>query len=238
MQPDPWQRMVLRTKWKQLILNCCRQSGKTTVVAAAAIAEALQGPRLVLVVCPSERQSKRVIESAKTMYNAAVSPLREPQSATHLVFPTGANMWALPSDEANIRGFSAVSLLIVDEAARVPDDLYNAVRPMLAVSGGRLACLSTPFGKSGFFHDAWTKGEDWTRVRLPATECARISPEFLESERRALPRSWYAQEYCCEFSDTEGAVFAYDDIEAALGSKSVPLFADDPFATESEKLIV
>jgi hypothetical protein len=36
-----------------------------------------------------------------------------------------------------VPGFSAVWLPLVDEASRVSDELYLAVRPMLAVSGGR-----------------------------------------------------------------------------------------------------
>jgi hypothetical protein len=51
-----------------------------------------------------------------------------------------------------VRCFSP-GLVIVDEAARVPDDLYRAVRPMLAVSQGRLIALSTPFGQRGWFYD-------------------------------------------------------------------------------------
>jgi hypothetical protein len=39
--------------------------------------------------------------------------------------------------QGTIRGFSAATLIVEDEAARVPDDLYFSVRPMLAVSGGR-----------------------------------------------------------------------------------------------------
>jgi len=52
----------------------------------------------------------------------------------------------LPGSEATIRGFSAVALLRVDQAARVSDDLYVAIRPMLAVSGGKLWLMSTPSG--------------------------------------------------------------------------------------------
>ena len=43
--------------------------------------------------------------------------------------------------EGTIRGYSGVSLLIIDEAAWVPDDHYASVRPMLAVSGGIFPAL-------------------------------------------------------------------------------------------------
>jgi hypothetical protein len=63
---------------------------------------------------------------------------------------------ALPCKEETIRGYSSVGLLIIDEAARVPDELYHGVRPMLEASDGRIICLSTPFGRVGLFYDAWT----------------------------------------------------------------------------------
>jgi hypothetical protein len=81
---------------------------------------------------------------------------------------------SLPCKEETIRGYSNISLLIIDEAARVPDDVFRAVSPMLAVSGGRLICLSTPYGKRGFFYDAWARGgADWHRIEIPAQRIAR-----------------------------------------------------------------
>ena len=70
-----------------------------------------------------------------------------------LEFANGSRVLSLPGTERTVRGFSEVSLLVIDEAARVDDGLYYAVRPMLAVSGGRLVALSTPYGKRGWFHD-------------------------------------------------------------------------------------
>ena len=54
-----------------------------------------------------------------------------------------------------MRGYAAADLVIIDEAARVEDDLISAFRPMLATSNGRLIALTTPAGKRGWFFDAW-----------------------------------------------------------------------------------
>ena len=62
----------------------------------------------------------------------------------------------------------------------MPDALYRTVRPMLATSGGRLVCLSTPNGRHGFFHDEWTNGgRGWHRIEVPAS--FRI-PEIMQNE--------------------------------------------------------
>jgi len=226
MVPDAWQARLMRARAKRALLNCTRQSGKSTVVAAMAVDELKRNKALVLSICPSERQSKLLIETTSSIYKRIGGALdSQRQSTTHLEFPNGSHMYALPSKEANVRGFSSVSLMIIDEAARVPDDLYRAVRPMLAVSGGRLIVLSTPFGKRGFFHQEWTEGgAGWDRVQITAPDCPRISEAFLDEERRALPDAWFRQEYMCEFAETDGAVFAYDDVMRALTDDVMPLF--------------
>jgi hypothetical protein len=124
-----------------------------------------------------------------------------------------------------VRGFAGVGLLIIDEAARVPDELYFSVRPMLAVSRGRLLALSTPFGKRGFFHQEWVEGAGWCKVSVPAQECPRISPEFLAEERNALGPWWYRQEYECEFVDVVDQIFTYESVMGALSTDVQPLFS-------------
>jgi hypothetical protein len=129
-------------------------------------------------------------------------------NAEELELTNTSRIVCLPCREETIRGYSHVSLLIIDEAARVPDDLYRAVRPMLAVSNGRMICLSTPYGKRGFFYDCWANGgNDWARIEVPAERCPRITPEFLAGERRALGESTFRQEYCCSFEALEGLVY-------------------------------
>jgi hypothetical protein len=92
---------------------------------------------------------------------------------------------------------------------------------MLAVSQGRIICLSTPYGRRGFFHDAWAKGgEDWHRIEVPATQIPRIRPDFLEQERRGLGESWFRQEYCCSFEALAGLV--YPDFGRCLTAGSAP----------------
>jgi hypothetical protein len=137
----------------------------------------------------------------------------------------GSRIEALPGTEKTIRGFSSVSLLILDEAARVENALYHAVRPMLAVSGGSLMMLSTPYGKRGVFYAEWTNGTGWERYEIQATQCPRISTEFLEEERRALPERIFRQEYECSFEELEDQVFSTEHVQRAITADVTPLFA-------------
>ena len=209
LAPDPWQVEVLEAGHPRLLLNCCRQAGKSTVVAVLGLVEALFKPMTkVVIVSRSHRQSKELFRQVTFFHQLLGGKLVQRQTAEELEFTTMSRIVCLPCSEETIRGYAHVDLLIIDEAARVPDDLYRAVRPMLAVSQGRLICLSTPYGKRGFFYEAWANGkDDWARIEIAADKIPRIAPAFLEQERRALGESWYRQEYCCSFEALEGLVY-------------------------------
>src|SRR5207245_1286755 len=124
--PDTWQIEVLEGGHKRLLLNCCRQAGKSTVVALLILIEGL--------------------------------------------------LWR------------------------------NGL--VVLLSGSPLICLSTPYGKRGFFHKEWSQGgADWARIEVAADKIPRIKPEFLQEERRAMGLSYYRQEYCCSFESVEGLIY-------------------------------
>ena len=221
--PDAWQADVLRSKAKQLALCCSRQAGKSTVTALLALHTAIYAPgALVLLIAPALRQSQEIFLKLRQSFNELnlKTEYVTAESALRIEFENGSRIVALPgATERTIRGYSSVSLLVIDEAARVTDELYSAVRPMLAISKGRIVLCSTPFGRRGFFYEAFMNGgPEWERVRVTAHDCPRIDAEWLEAERLAIGRLWFASEYLCEFVDTVDTVFSTDDIERALTS--------------------
>lgn len=225
-RPDEWQARVLESRAKRGILNCTRQWGKSTVTAVKAVEQAWSEPEsLTLVVSPSGRQSGEFLrKAARLARRLGVKRKGDGDNEMSLQFPNGSRIVGLPGSEGTIRGFSAVNLLLVDEASRVPDELYLAVRPMLAVSGGALWLMSTPHGKRGFFWEAWERGgAEWEKVRVTAHECPRIDGKFLEEERRTMGERWFRQEYLCEFTDAVDQVFPMDVVQGALSGQFEPL---------------
>lgn len=207
---DPWQKDLLLNKHPRVLLNCSRQAGKSTTVAALALHQALYSAgSLILLLSRAQRQASELFRKVLDFYNALDRPIRPiSETALKIEFANNSRIVALPGKEANVRAYSGVSLLVIDEGARVPDDLYRSVRPMLATSGGRLICLSTPFGRRGFFWDAWDDKEaPWLRLKITADQCPRIPSDFLDEERRTLGDSWYRQEYECSFEALEGIVY-------------------------------
>jgi hypothetical protein len=215
--PDGWQEDFLRSSADRVLLNCSRQSGKSTISAVIALHRALYHPgSLVLCLAPSERQSKELFAKVAAFYRALghIVPA-DSYRKLGMHFANGSRIEALPGTEKTIRGFSGVDLLVVDEAARVDDALYYSVRPMLAVSGGALLMLSTPYGRRGIFYHAWTEGQGWEHYEVPASQCPRIPSAFIEIERAGMPEWWFAQEYLCEFRETEDQIFSHALIEHA-----------------------
>ncbi len=228
--PDDNQKRVLQSSAHRMILNCTRQWGKSTVCGIKALHIALTIEKtLVIVAGPAERQTGEFLRKMHELLHALdIKPRRDGYNRTSLLLPNGSRIIGLPGKlHKTIRGFSALSLLIFDEAAQVPDELYVALRPMLATTNGALWLLSTPYGKQGFFYNEWARGGDrWERIAVPATECPRISPAFLDEEREVLGHQYFAQEYMCQFHTTHDTIFDEATILSAVSPDIQPLLPD------------
>src|SRR5215216_4631942 len=217
--PDPWQIEVLASDHPRKILCCGRKTRKSTVGAILTVHKALTVPgSTVLVVAPGERQAKLLFSKARRLYEQAGHPLpAHSHRRTGLELANGSIIEALPAVERTTRGYS-VDLLIVDEAAAVADMDYHGILPALIATQGEQVLLSTPRGKRGFFHEIWQSADDWQRVMVRSDEVGRIRPADLEVFRSTMPEQFFQQEFYCEWLDTEGSLFSYDDIQAALAA--------------------
>ena len=155
LEPDAVQRKVMTTPGHQLVM-CHRQWGKSKIAAALALEDAVTIPGcLDLLVSRSMRQSGELFKKVKEFYTRTM-PMRLVKDTEHeLELENGSRIISLPASPDTIVGYSSVHRLILDEAARIPDETYYAVRPMLAMSGGTILAISTPFGRRGWFYEAW-----------------------------------------------------------------------------------
>ncbi|HUQ91419.1 MAG TPA: terminase family protein [Bryobacteraceae bacterium] len=229
--PEPRQKEMLRLSSKRVILNCSRQCGKSTITAIIAIHRAHHFSKsLILVVTPSGRQSAEFVRKLEDFLPRLGLTLKgDGDNRISVLFPNGSRIVGLPANEDTCRGFSGVDLLIIDEASRVPDRMYDSVLPMIASgAGGSLWLLSTPNGRTGFFYDVWS-GQDtqWQRISVPASECPRISKKFLAEMRRTRTTDIFNQEYGCEFLNAEASAFRDTWLESAVTTAISPLGKPD-----------
>jgi hypothetical protein len=144
-------------------------------------------------------------------------PLLKEENKLSLVTGENSRIISLPASEQTVRGFSSVDLLIYDEAARIPDDMFFSLAPMLAVSQGSTILLSTPWGKTGFFYEVWIDDtNDWKKVSIPASECPRISKETLASEKKLIGEYFFSQEYECQFLSATSSFFDIDRLRGLI----------------------
>jgi tRNA(Met) C34 N-acetyltransferase TmcA len=128
---DPWQAEVLRSPSKRTLMLCSRQSGKSTTAAIMSIGQAVTAPgSLTLLVSPSLRQSTELFRTVMGYFRKlSDAPEILAESVTRLELANGSRIVSLPGTEGTIRGYAAASLIVIDEAARVAEELLAQCTP-------------------------------------------------------------------------------------------------------------
>jgi len=233
LQLDTWQARVVGTKARRLLVNCGRQTGKSTAVALLMLRGILSWPRS-RIACfgPSQDQATVVLDHLKAAIAVAGAKVPEVvrESERQVRFADGSRIQSLPATEKTVRGIPGVRMLVIDEAARVPEQLYRSIRPMIAAMGddATIVAPSTPFGDVGWWADAWhgRSAGAWEKHINPAavmegnqvvaSTCPRTSVEFLREEHEDSGDWWFLQEYMCQFMDADTAAFSSRDIAASF----------------------
>ena len=222
---DPWQaRLAMAPAGSRVAALVHRQAGKTTA-GSVGVAHTMvhRSPGSTsLALAPTQKQSAEFVRRLREHVLKAGRRLVL-DNTFGIEIDNGSRCLALPGqDDAGIRGLTiSGGDLVIDEAARVDDRLYDAARPMLIrfAKTARLLLLSTAWAKDGFFWRIWSEGNsrDWIKIEAKVDQCRHIAPEELERERRAMPASVFAREYMNQFDALESRFFSADAIAAAFG---------------------
>jgi hypothetical protein len=220
-EPLPWQERALVSEAPMQLYNCARQSGKSLVAAALAVHKVLYTPdTLVLMVSRTLDHSGELFKRALKLYRDVGRPLRATsETALSLALENGSRIVARPgASDVSVRSYTA-DLLLIDEAARVSDELYVSATPILARTGGRVIALSTPFGTRGWWYEAWHSDEGWERYRVTADDLPDdwykpSKATFLAREKRRMGEWWHRQEYYAEFMDAQSQLFTREDVQS------------------------
>jgi hypothetical protein len=157
-----WQEMFLRAPLGGSILTlAARQVGKTTTAAWAIAHAMLFTPGSLSVIgCPAQRQSAEAVRRVREVLIKAGAKFKS-DNVYGLELENGSRVLALPSSDDSIRGLTVDAWIVADEAARLPEDLIAALRPMRARRPqARFAMLSTAWSRSDPFWLAWAPNGD------------------------------------------------------------------------------
>ena len=217
--PTEWQQTFLRSqRGASILVLTARQVGKTTTAAWAIAHAMLFVPgSLSVIACPAQRQSAEAVRKVREALVKAGTEFKN-DHVYGIELPNGSRVLALPGSDDSIRGLTVDGWIVVDEAARLTNDLIAALRPMRARRPqARFAMLSTAWSRFDPFWTAWTSNDpNWIRLKATADTDPNLFPaEFLESERQALGERDFNREYLGIPGGGEASPFTWDLFERA-----------------------
>ena len=193
-----------------------RQSGKTLISLNLLLYYAINYPDSYnVLVSPVYSQSKKsFMDLAKSA--GANNPLIASSNASELImtFKSGSVIRMLSAESGqNLRGFTVSGLLVIDEAAFIPEDIWTTIlRPTTLIRGKKVLFISTPNG-TNWFHKIFEWGQDpeykdWCSYRITSYDNPYLDQDTLELARKTLPEKSFLQEYLGVFLQGGGNVFA------------------------------
>lgn len=225
IKPLRYQAEILEDE-KNLLIIGGRKIGKSTMLAIKALWTALvMNSQDVLIVSRAQRQADIVFNKIYDFctFNEFIKPHVHKLTQSEVKFDNASVIRSLPSGHSGetIRGFSS-SIVMFDEAGFIPDEVFTAVLPALAVAGQQIILSGTPYGKRGFFYNTYitqsargNKGT-WDIYKIRATDTPLITKEFLNEMRLSLTADEYMQEFEAEFMDETNAYFPHSLVFTCL----------------------
>jgi hypothetical protein len=219
VSPQDWQEQFLRApRGASILVLTARQVGKTTVAAWGMAHTAIFQPgSLSVVACPRQQQSAEAIRKVREMVLIGGAKLVT-DNVYCIELNNGSRVLALPGSDDSIRGLTVDGWIVVDEAARVPKELVDALRPMRArCPHTRLVMLSTAWSRTDQFWSAWVCDDpSWLRLQATVDKYPDLLPaDFLEAERRQ-GEDYYNREYLGIPSGGHMSPFTWDMYERAI----------------------
>jgi|GEM_PF-2686829 len=222
------QKRILRCKDRFIAVRAARRFGKSFVFACfAAWAACSHEDYHVVCISKSQRQSSLMFNTILRLIRRSVMANSITRNTQTLIeFSNGSVIESLPGGSYDsIRGIT-INLILIDEAAYVPEELFVVLYPTIITTKGTVVLISTPAYSTGEFHRACKDPHsEYTNFHMTHDDAVFadgtrfVDPEELEREiQRCGGRdsAQYIREYLADFTDAEGAFFNLHSVEKAL----------------------
>ena len=231
IEPFDYQQEFLDADTRHRVIVSGRQVGKSRMAAWIALHRAMTEPHsLILITAPSLRQSSLLFDTL--LSEIRQSGLSDDQwgidrdTQTIIEFDNGTAIHSVPTgrDGTNIRGYTA-DVIIVDEAAFVSDTIFEDIlEPMTWATQGELILTSTPYGKSGYLYQQYTRAEhddDWYRTQVSSYENPLIDTSDLERFKDGKTQTQIKREVDGEFDESGDSFFPPRIIQSCTANGSI-----------------
>ena len=218
MKCFPYQEKCVKDfhKYQNNIVLKSRQTGISTLTAGYSLWKMIFNQDYnVLVIAIKQEVAKNLVTKVRVMYDNLPSWLKvatQEDNKLSLRLVNGSQVKAIPSSPDAGRS-EALSLLVVDEAAFVPDinEIWASATPALS-TGGSCIALSTPNGVGNWFHQQWVGAEEGTNEFNPIYLHWTVHPErdqrWRDEQTKVLGEKLAAQECDCDFISSGDTVIA------------------------------
>ena len=220
---DPWQNEILATE-KDICIISGRQCGKSTAISLLAAQTAIKNQNeFILIGSGVIDQAEHLLRKVKEYMHAKHEKKIVKETLYFMELKNGSKILCVPIGDTgdSMRGYSA-TMIIIDEAALVPDRAWEAIEPVISVTKGRTVLLSTPQGKKGFFYKA-SINEHYFTKQVSARDCPRHTKEFLDRKESEISKIAFATEYLGEFIDDYSRKFTDEWIDKVCSMKTTIL---------------
>ena len=212
--PTRYQADFLEDENNRILVACGRKVGKTTMLGWKALWQAFVKPNQdIMILAPTFRQAKIVYDGIRVSVESTefLKTHTKKMTQEELWFDNNSVIRCLTGGNKGefARGFSS-TMLIFDEAAYIPDEVFTAIIPAMAVIGETMILSSTPAGKRGYFYDTYSKNglkKEWSVYHIRTTESELPSKEFIEEMRNTMTDGEFSQEADAEFLDEVGRYY-------------------------------
>jgi len=212
-----------------------RRTGKSYAAAILAFAKLLEPGQQVMVVAPNFSLSSIIWDYVTDLIrqlDIEVERFNQKDKVVKLI--NGSVFRLLSANNRDSLVGRAANLLIVDEAAIIPNDEYYTrdLRPALSTfTDSRCLWISTPRGKGNYLYEYFLRGEDseypdWSSSIHTWRANPLLSETDVEEARRSITKALYLQEYECEWTTTESQIYLDLDEEKHIGDYVGERFAE------------
>lgn len=190
-----------------------RRWGKSTMAGAFCLAAAYRGWRVAWIV-PTYKNGRPLWRFAERHLLPLAAARRASLNRSERVaeLAGGGFLGIYSADSPDSVLGEAFHLVVIDEAARVPEEVWtDAIQPTLADYGGKAMLISTPKGRNWFWRE-WQRGmagdPHIRSFQSPSSDNPnpRIQAASAVARGRVSERT-YRQEWLAEFIEDGGEVF-------------------------------